>query len=211
MEYYGNLNNKRLMEIECFMVDDVKNPATEIGFIYSKGMLFDYVLDRYYKGTVYEEKWEDAGRHGQKKTTVPIKVKDTKHFIEWNDRWKSMKRIKRNKVFYYVGEYKVYGRGNCYFVYMELPRIEDDKIFTWKYNDKYDTKEAVIKGDVFSFEIIVKPNGNAVIDVRYTKCENKHRNNVTLAQINVYNASNEDILEAIKKWKSNMIQDLRAA
>ena len=203
MEYYGNLNNKRLMEITKYKWMDVMDSTTEIGYIYDKGMFLDYVLNMYHNGKtdtlVNELKRRRKG------------IKEMKHPIEWDDRWKGMKRVKRDKVFYYVGEYTELGTIGRYGVFMELPRIDDDDIFTWKYNDKYDTKEAIINGDTFSFEIIVKPNGNAVIDVRYTKCENKHRNNVTLAQIDVYNASNEDILEAIKIWKNNMIQDLQAA
>lgn len=209
MEYYGNLNNKRLAIVDTWDVKDVFDDSTEIGFINKKDMLFEYALNWFNNGTSSVGIWVPDEMWGKRASSISIKPKDDEYNVIWSDAWKNMKKIKRNKVNYYIGEAKVYmGKASSYGVFMELPRIGNDKNFTWKRNDKYDTEEATISGDVFSFEIIVKPNGNALINVRYVKCENKHRNNVTMAQIDVYNASNKDILDAIKAWKRSIKQDL---
>lgn len=205
MEYYGNLNNKRLALVSAYDVDKIMDKATEIGFINKKGMLLDYTIVQFEN---HQFRWIHDGI--AETTTMKNMVMQGSGTIIWTDDWKNMRKIKRNKINYYIGESKIYANSDAkYGVFMELPRIENDKNFTWKENRKYDTKECVIDGDTFKFEIIAKPNGNALINVRYTKCENKHRNNVTVAQIDVYNASNQDILDAISKWKNTMIQDLR--
>lgn len=200
MEYYGNLNNKRLAWVATYDIDEIMNKATEIGFINKKGMLLDYSLVRFEN---YQFRYVHDGI--AETTTGKERMMNGNSIVTWTDDWKNMQKIKRNKVNYYIGEID----GRTYGVFMEMPRVGNDSNFKWKENRKYDTKECFIDGDTFKFEVIAKPNGNALINVRYTKCENKHRNNVTVAQIDVYNASNQDILDAISKWKNTMIQDLR--
>lgn len=200
MEYYGNLNNKRLAWVATYDIDEIMNKATEIGFINKKGMLLDYSLVRFEN---YQFRYVHDGI--AETTTGKERMMNGNSIVTWTDDWKNMQKIKRNKVNYYIGEIS----GGTYGVFMEMPRVGNDSNFKWKENRKYDTKECIIDGDTFKFEVIAKPNGNALINVRYIKCENKHRNNVTVAQIDVYNASNQDILDAIFKWKNTMIQDLR--
>lgn len=105
------------------------------------------------------------------------------------------------------GLFSLYEDAMFYFV--ELPGIYTDKDFRWKKNKKYNALETVLKMGEFEFYCVYR-NGSddVVVDVRYAKCQNKHRNKVTITTINVYNASNEGILEAIKEWEEEFSAEL---
>jgi len=113
-------------------------------------------------------------------------------------------RYEKNGKNYYVYE----GRDN-YDLFVEAPLIMEDKLFKWKKNSKYRSLEAIIKEDTFEFQCIINPDGNGKVIVRYLKCENKHRNNVTLAELDVSNAYNEVFIETIKDWKYNLVCSIR--
>ena len=98
-----------------------------------------------------------------------------------------------------------------YVIYRELPNIYDDKTFHWKYNKKHGSYQAVLHSGEFEYLCIFKANGDAVVEIKYVKCDNQHRNRVTIAAINVYGASNQDILDAIQKWKAAFSVDLQSA
>lgn len=195
MEYYGNLNNKRLRVCETYDIEEITDVTKAVGFINSKGMLFDYALKQYNEGYMHRHTKDFSGNIHP--------CDDVNPWIMFSDCWLGMKKIKRNGTIYYVGEFK--WNKKEYGVLMELPRIGDDSVFTWKTNKRYGTLEATIKKENFEYLCIVKADGNAFVEVKYTKQDNKHRNNVTMARINVYNASNQDILDAIKKWQAEMI------
>ena len=197
MEYYGDLNKKRLQIIADYKLNDITNPTSYVGYLYSKGLLLDYSLKQYTEGYIHNSKQGD------------IHPCDSNiSWIIYSDCWSASKANKRNKKIYYTGEFNWNGN-KMYGVFMELPRIANDSTFTWRENRKYGTLETVIKSENFEYLCVSKLDGNAFVEVKYTKQENKHRNNVTIARIDVYNASNEDILEAIKKWQNEIISDLK--
>ena len=184
MEYYGNLDYERLVTVARYEMNDVNNPNTAVGYLNNKDILFDFIIN-------------------QQKEEAPIS--------EYRD-CSSLKKKKRNKEYYYIGIVKERARTkeigstkteyvSYYTVWKKLPRIGNDKTFKWKENLKYGTKETVIIQGNFEFSCIVKADGDAIVDVRYAKCDNKHRNRVTITRIDVYNASNQEILNAIKEWK----------
>lgn len=191
MEYYGDMNKKRLKVISNFEKEDVLDTTSQIGFINSKGLFLDYTLKFFNEGIV------SYGKHPCDAPTP---------WIMYSDCWQNMKKIKRNNKIYYIGNF--YWNRDLYGVLLEEPRIGNDKVFTWKTNPRYGTLEAIIKESNFEYLCIVKADGNAFVEVKYTKQENKHRNNITIARIDVYNASNQDIVEAIKQWQKTIISDL---
>lgn len=196
MEYYGDLNKKRLMVVARYDLKDITDPTTEIGYIHSKGLLLDYTLKQYYEGYMHSK---------QQGNIHPCD--DEMPWIIYDNCWSSARTNKRNKKTYYTNEFEWNGKRG-YAVFMELPRIANDGTFTWKENKKYGTLEATLKSESFEYLCVSKLDGNAFVEVKYTKQENKHRNNVTLARIDVYNASNQDILDAIEKWKKELVSDL---
>ena len=182
MKYYGNMDFNRLDMMDCIDMDTINNPNTPEGYLYSKGMLFEFLANRdtstirkrYYKGEY-----------------PPVEYLDCSEF----------KKRKYRKQTYFMGVVKTGKDEERFILYRQLPRIANDNTFRWRNNERYGTKETVIIQGNFEFTCIVKETGDAVVDVRYTKCDNKHRNRVTITRIEVYNASNEEILKAIAEWK----------
>ena len=97
------------------------------------------------------------------------------------------------------------------YVYKEVNKIYNTKDLVWRENKRYGVKETTYISGNFEFFIIAKPDGDAVIEARYTKCDNKHRNKVTISRIEVYNASSEEIMNAINEWKKSMRGELLVA
>ena len=102
------------------------------------------------------------------------------------------------------------GTDDYYCVYIELPLVVDDKNFVWKKNRKYNSTEATIVRGNFEYLCVVNADGNGKVLVRYNKCENYHRNRVTIAEFNVENAYNEKFLEAIDKWTKEFKESIAA-
>ena len=185
MKYYGNANKKLGMKIAEIMENDLYNPGTPIGFINKNGDLAEYFENLIEVNGIDDDELYEVD-------TDPANV--TMHKIEYNG--------------------KTYWWGtNCYDVRMSLrmgrrvgvyvqnPDIYDDKVFHWKNNKKYGTMECTIEEGVFEYQCIYKPDGNANINVRYTACDNAHRNKVTMSTIEVMYADNDTIIDAIKAWK----------
>ena len=177
MKYYGDLNCNRVELMDYYPIDCINNPNTPEGYLNKNGMLLEFIINQ------------------QKEKKVPVEYIDCSGF----------KRKKSKKEYYYSGikTVTIAGKGEteCYVVYHQLPRIANDKTFRWKENAKYSTKETVVIQGNFEFACIVKADGNAFVDVRYAKCDNRHRNRVTITRIEVFDASNEEILKAIEQWK----------
>lgn len=192
-EYYGNSDDKRLVYINSFKLSEVNDPTFPIGFINSKGMLMEYVVKDYKEGCSY-------GKKGKVKNTD----KRTWYF---DDRAKNFEKIEYNGEEYYVGK-ETRQVDEEYSIYKELPKFINDETFSWHHNPKYNSTETTITSGAFDFHCIARESGDAYVSVMYTKCENKHRNKVTLAEITVYNASNEAILSAIREWKAEFIKDM---
>lgn len=175
MKYYGNADYNRLEMVNFYSLDSIKDSNTPAGYLNQHDLLFDFIVNQ------------------QKERKGSVEYRECTQF----------KKKRYKKETYYIGIRKIMGiSGECYVVWKQLPRIANDETFKWKYNSKYDTKETVINQGNFEFTCIVKSDGDAIVDVRYTKCENKHRNRVTITRIEVYNAANEEILKAIDEWKS---------
>lgn len=197
-EYYGNSDNKRLVYIDSYKLTDINDGTCPVGFINSKGMLMEYVI----------KNWEEGSSFHSSKTFKGMKKNCEDPHWYFDDRAKKLKKVKYNGKEYWVGVEKR-SVDEEYSVYEELPKFINDDNFKWHKNDKYNSLETAIVSGAFEFHCIARESGDAYISVRYTKCENKHRNKVTLAEITVYNASNEDILEAIRQWKAEFIKDMR--
>lgn len=86
-------------------------------------------------------------------------------------------------------------------------RYIEDKI-EWKKDRKTGVyKTTLSTNSIFRYDVSF--NGkDAVISVVYCACENLHRNNVTLSVVNVENATNLSIIDAIKHWREQMSSDL---
>ena len=95
--------------------------------------------------------------------------------------------------------------------YKEVPGIYDDgHKLKWAENARYDAKETSFTQGMFEFHCIVKATGDAIVEVKYAKCENKHRNRVTIAEIEVIDATNKSIMDAITKWKKGFLKDVES-
>lgn len=186
MKYYGIENTKRSIKVGEVSRSDFYDNNTPIGFIRERGMLGEYISKM-------------SG--------------DDEYLIDTDPNNTSMECVEYNGEKYWCGE-------NCYDemltiklsamvgFYKELPDIYNDKVFHWKKNKKYGSMECVINEGVFEYHCIYKADGNAVVNVRYTACDNLHRNKVTIATIEIEYASNEVIIKAIKKWKRSFKDSL---
>lgn len=186
-EFYGNPEEKRMAHV---FSSKIGNDSTALGFIKSKDLLLEYAVKRYYEGEV-------STNYGLCHPCEHPLTEMTRTYKYMMD-----EVVYQGKI-YYVGE--VEGE---YCIWTEMPKIIDDKTFKWKLNTKYNSREATIASGNFEYFCIVKEGGDAVIEIKYTKCENKHRNKVTLGRIDVYYASNEDILKAIEMWREEFRKDV---
>lgn len=193
-------DNRRLLYINGFNAEAINDITSEIGFIKGKGMLMEFALKNYNEGIV--EIYDNLGRRKSTRSENPS--------IYFDERWKKFKELEYDGEKYWVGIRNA-GLNDLYEIYKELPRIINDDIFHWKENKKYGSREALLVEGDFEYFCIVKENGDASIDIRYTACMNRHSNKVTIATIDVIDASNEDILEAIKKWKTEFKKSLNVA
>lgn len=96
-------------------------------------------------------------------------------------------------------------------LYMIVDPIGDDSNFTWKKNKNEKQLSCTLETLNFEYHIIYDGYGDATISVRYTKGENYHKTKVTIAHIEVENATNQGILDAIKCWKKEFEYDLQFA
>ena len=196
-EYYGNSEDRRLVYINGFRPSEINDATYPIGFINSKGMLMEYIIKNYTEGT--------SLTHSKGKTAIKKNTEDPVWYFD--DRAKNLKKIKYDGEEYWVGTETRFV-DEYYVVYKELPKFINDDNFKWHTNVKYQSLETTISSGAFDYHCIARESGDAYISVMYTKCENKHRNKVTLAEITVYDASNEAILETIRKWKAEFVKDM---
>ena len=200
-EYYGSKEEKRLQRLIGFDISDINDTSNPVGFIKSKGMdlFMEYVTSHNYWGHLlsYSTLKHINGRLNRLVT---------------DDRWKNLEEVTYKGEKYYMGEEEMTDQGLdseiYYIIYKEIPKIREDDTFKWRDNVKYGVKETTIKSGSFEYHIIVRANDEAYIQVQYTKCENRHRTKVTIADLTVYNVSNEAIKEAINEWKSEFKSDM---
>lgn len=94
-------------------------------------------------------------------------------------------------------------------IYEILPSVYDDEIFKWKTNKKYQTLEATVTSGMFEYECICRNDKSGIINVRYAKCDNKHRNKVTITTIEMDDINNKRIIDAIECWKIQFTRELK--
>lgn len=186
MKYYGNGNKKalKLVAYNCM------NPTTR--FMKKKGMLMEYLLECSYRDSsiIYEE---DVSEYKLKH------FRKGEYYIEHRIRKELVKNLKQPPEYNDIEDI---------YVYKEVDKIYNTDEFMWRDNKKYGAKETTYVSGNFEFFIIAKTDGDAHIEVRYTACDNKHRNKVTISTIEVYNASTGEIKNAIEKWKEHMVSEL---
>lgn len=196
-EYYGNSDNRRLVYINGFKVSEINDVTFPMGFINSKGMLMEYAIKNYTEG--YTSRSIKGKTSRMKNNENPCWYFD--------DRATHLSKTEYNGEEYWVG-IETRSIDEEYAIYKELPKFINDDNFKWHKNEKYNSLETTLSSGSFEFHCIARESEDAYISVMYTKCENKHRTKVTLAEITVYNASNEAILEAIRQWKAEFVKDM---
>lgn len=93
-------------------------------------------------------------------------------------------------------------------VYELLDKVHNTELMMWQDNKKYGTKDCKFESGMFEFHCICQKDNTVMIDVKYTKCDNKHKNKVTVSTIEVKDADNKRILEAVDEWKESFLSDV---
>lgn len=192
-QFVGN----EMIRLQCVGVTEFN---TECEFLLKRGMLIDFLL-------------ETPTRIRAEHKNMVIKKKDLdKLFVGEDGIFFNIVDLDEEK--YLIGFINDIVKKNQYGfnslgVFKILPNIYDDTRFRWKVNKKYNVKESVYISGAFEFHCTCDVNNDVMIDVKYAKCENLHRNRVTLATIKVICASNETILEAISNWQYDFINEVK--
>ena len=200
MQYVGEKRNIRVKVVGSYNLENGRDI-----FLLDKGLMMEFLLDTKYsmKGThVYSSK---NGLWNAEYESLTQEQKDNHGVIV-----KPKSQIEKCESFEYKDtEYlrEIRDDGRVY-IFKILPQLFDDETFRWKYNKKYRTNETLITLGVFEFLCIADSNNDVDIDVRYAKCDNRHRNKVTLTTIRVLDADNTSILEAIEYWRKQFVEEL---
>jgi hypothetical protein len=188
MKFYGEKNLKRGLKVGEISYKDFNDVSSAIGFIREHGLFGEYVSRM--RDEVDDEISID---------TDPENVDMESIEYEGNRYWYGTNCF---------DTVLTLGMDRKIGIYRELPDVYDDKIFHWKLNKKYGSMECVIEENLFEYHCIYKADGNAVINVKYTACDNLHKNKVTISTIEIEYATNTIILKAIKKWKKSFREAL---
>ena len=189
MKIYGEKNIKRCIKVGEINYNDLNDKGSAIGFIKEHNMLAEFFAE------MNDDIEEDMNLDISSSTLKSVEYNGNTYWYGEN----SYDVLMCTKLYRKIGIYK------------QLPDIYDDSIFHWKRNKKYGSMECVIEEGVFEYQCIYKTDGNAVINVRYTACDNLHHNKVTIATIEVEYATNIVILKGIKQWKRNFKDELAKA
>lgn len=178
-----------------------------VRFIINNGMLSQYLSENNYMD--FEK--EDAGCNTIRSQVFEVTDhRMDERFSRTPYSGSKCDKVKIDDKEYYVVN-RLRTRNKCmYAVYTELPLIIDDNNFKWKENSKYNSKEAVIIRNNFEYLCIANADGNGKIIVRYIKCENHHRNKVSIAEIDVSEVCNERFLRAIDEWTKEFKESIAA-
>lgn len=198
---YVEKETVRLKMVGYYNMTDEK-----MGFINKKGLLMDFLADTFgsaeiYKSFVLNRKDLEeifAIENGFGCSAFEHEGKQYVSGFANNFRSKAGYRGR------YFGDFEVG-------VYEILPNIYNDEMFSWKANKKYNVRECTYTSGLFEFHIVANSNDDVNINVKYTKCDNKHKNRVTIATININKASNESIVRAIDCWKKEFLTEVEAA
>lgn len=191
MKIYGNENMKRGIKVGEVKRSEFNDKNSAVGFIKERGMLGEFIAE------------------------MNVDV-NKEYFIDTNPNNISMKCVECNGEKYWYGvnpydEMLTVKLDSMIGFYKELPDIYNDKMFHWKRNKKYGSMECVVEDGIFEYHCIYKADGNAIVDVKYNVCDNRHRNRVTITTIEIEYASNEVIIYAIKSWKKEFKEIVKDA
>lgn len=176
---YVNVNDEK--KVRGRLLTRFNDDTSEINFLKRKDLFMEFLTSKEalvcHGNVIKEFKESEANEKGR--------------YITYN-----------NKKYLLIGtKYSVL----TYDVYEVLPDVYNDEVLEWKKNKKHGTLEARFELGMFEYLCTYRDSGTALIDVRYVKCENPHRNRVTIETIEVRNATNERIFNAISEWKNQMI------
>ena len=179
---YGDQYVRRALKITDIPYTEFIDESTAVGFIEKHGLIGEFISK-----LKYDYEGEEVN-------------------IDTDPKNLDLTLVEYNGVRYWYGEnsldslmnLKVGGRRIGF--YRELPNIFDDHNFHWKKNKKYGTLECVMERNKLEFHCIYKPDGNAIVNVKYTACENLHKNKVTISTIEINYANNGVIMKGILRW-----------
>lgn len=178
-------NFEREIEVRVQLIQSYNENHNDhmIGFLNDKNLMMDFLLDEKY----------------HKKFPAPTFISEQK--LEQNN----AKKFKYNGDDYILVT-NVYGTTSLYKV---LLPVFDDGMFVWNKNKRYNSMESVVTIGAFEFLCIYHETGYGTVDVRYAKCDNKHRNKVTISTIeNIRCANNKMFLEAINQWRETLKNEI---
>lgn len=193
---------------------DPCNVRHEVGFIMEQGLIAEYVAARGYQRDLQnqEENYQykdydkdyifNGGNEGVCTGTV----------LNWQDM--ESKVINGETYYIYTRSFReIHKRAgrerNVIYVYKEIPLLSDSKIFKWKEDPTHLTKEAKLIRGRFGYTCIARQDGSVLVKVQYMEHENYHRTNVTVAEFDILEATNERIIRAIKSWQDKLYSDQR--
>ena len=201
MKYYGDHNIKRGYVVGRFD-DNISIPSSPLGYLYSSGKIKEFIEKRLvpkgkFPDSCNDEKYEFINI---KDVFDTVNCKGGEYYIVC--RYNSEQG--RSETVIYSAESPV-GKGGLF-------KTKDHTYkFTWRKNSKYNTLEMKIARGNFEFYCVHRDSGNGSIDVKYTACDNRHRNNVTIARIDLESPSNWDYIKAIYEWIDQFKEELKAA
>lgn len=199
MQYKG----KRFIRLHEVGTYNLKNRAER--FIENKGMIMEYLLSNDYSGITFYENGkpvELSSDEIKERHTKTVCSDDLTHLQTFDHEGKQyLRKIEKNPD----------SKGKRVVIYEMLPAIYDNETFRWTYNKKYNTRECTFTLGNFEFSCVCDFKNDVNIDVRYTKCDNRHHNRVMISSIKVNDASNETIIEAVEFWKQEFTREISSA
>ena len=187
--YVGNATTHKLMLICSFPIKDFSNKNSALSFIKENGLLVEFAL--------------------LNKNSSRSKYAHWDRTITYDDRDDDLERVEHKNETYWIGDLSSNDdiakaiNGSHMEVYKEVPNVINDDVFFWKENSRTGARDAVIVRGDFEYHCRVLADGDGFVDIKYAACMNRHANRVTVATIEVINASNEAFEEAIAEWKRN--------
>lgn len=203
MQYIGS--DRKIRLYKCGNYYD-NNP--EDRYLLDKDLMMDYLTDPKYD-THENSNGSRNGKHWIYSELSPDEKMEVYTYIYPKEDFLSRHKY---ELFSYKDKNYIkmfdYGKKGDTTVFEILPQIYNDKIFCWIKNKKYNTLETTLVLGNFEFYCICDNNNNVAIDVKYTKCDNRHKNRVTISVIKINDADNETILNAIDFWKEQFVKEL---
>lgn len=186
MKYTGTAKEFKMIGMVSEL-DVWEGSSSPLKYLYENNLMIDYLLK------------SDNPTNGLKLPKYYLPNIRTAKTVEYNGKTYTYANVRFGK------------RGGVQVVFWEgTPNIYvDGPNWLWSYNDKHGTFEYTIKEKFFEYVCVLRGDGSVRVDVKYTKCDNRHRNKVTISEIEIENATNNDIIEAINVWKKELINQIQ--